>query len=798
MKSPARLRCALAALLCAGCLHRVAPQRLADPLPISLAMLEDRGDETRALPEEASARVVHELEDRNLVIHELAPEPLFGGVHNSQQRFAALQAASGNAPFVLLVETRAAYYDLLEGQYRWVVYARLTAWHRGARTEPAVDNSEIPVFLQYAHQREGAALDAAARVLAEKAAELIDGFIAPGVTPAAPSAPSSPFAPPSAGSQGALELPAPSAPALSSEAVRALGNIYFVLIDRFARGRFSRGTAAGASASQSIDRNDPEAFHGGDLQGVLENLDRLQKLGVQTIWLSPVFATRQEKFFGHGAYHGYWVEDLSRVEPRFGDLALLERLSSELHRRGMKLLLDLVLNHVAFDSPLLKSHPDWFHHNGSITDWNDPAQLENRDVDGLPDLAQENEQVYRMLRDTSFHWIDTVHPDGFRLDAVKHVPLAFWRRFNDEVHAHAGPSFVLLGEALEGSPAKLAAIERAGHFDSLFDFPLAFALGDVFCKGLEPERIAAVLSLDRLYPDANALVTLVDNHDLPRAATLCKEDATRTAQLLAALSLMRGVPAIQYGTEAGISGEKEPANRADLFERTDARAAHEVGEALREHAEDVALSSGKTVLLAAGEGAVAIARVREDTATLLLFERAADVSAAAADSARAALLARVLAMFSNARVEGCDAISARGGESRACALAFAPGELRIARLRPARPGAFSFLLAAAPERDVALHLDALHPNHLNGNLYVAGAGPELGDWDPARALGPLTLAAQPGSLRLPARSVAAFKLILKRPDGSVQWESGPDRFLFIPDEREGARAPLDVALAWNA
>jgi len=730
--------------LSAACLHRLPPQRLATPLPISVTMLEDRGDETFALPDEVAARIGQDLEQRNLVVRALAPEPMLGGGHNSQQRFATANSNSGDAAFALLIETRVAYYDLLEGQYRWVVYAKLTASRRGSQLQPAVDESEIPVFLQYAHQKQDAALDAASRVLAEKAAALIDGFIAPPRNSSAPNAPVNPFAPPTP--QGGAS-------------VESLGNIYFVLLDRFSNGD--------AKNDSKIDLKDPDAFHGGDLQGVINELDHLQKLGVQTIWLSPVFATRQEKFFGHGAYHGYWVEDLTRVEPRFGDIAALEELSRQLHQRGMKLLLDLVLNHVAFDSPLLKTHPDWFHHQGSIEDWNDARQLENRDVDGLPDLAQENEEVYRMLRDASLAWIDRVHPDGFRLDAVKHVPLAFWRRFDAEVHAHAGAQFVLLGEALEGTPSKLAALQRAGGFDSLFDFPLGFALTDVFCKGAPPERLAAVLSLDRLYADANALATLVDNHDLPRVKSLCGGDDAKTAQLIEALGFMRGVPAIQYGTEAGLIGEKEPANRGDLFEHADARAYQSVSQAL--HLHDSLARLNHTILLDAGQGAVAIARFNDDEAAVLLFEQ----KGGAAPSLDLASLAP------SARADGPSN--------------FVPGELRIVRLHANVPNGFASLRSIPSSRELAFRVDGASGKDLAGDVFVAGAGPELGDWDPAHAVGPIASGGR-ALLQFPTRSVVEFKLILKHPDGSVQWESGPDRFIFISE----APRPLEISLAFRS
>ncbi len=753
---------ALFALLLAGCLHRVPPQHLAQPVPIAVAMLEDRGGETRALPDDVRARVAQELDERNLIVREIAPEPLLGGARNSQQRFAALQAASGDAAFALLVETRVAYYDLLEGQYRWVIYAKITAGRRGAQLQPAIDDSDIPVFLLFDHEREDEALKQASRILAEKAAALLDGFIAPAASP----------------HSDAAALPASRAGQASPDGVRGLGNIYFVLVDRFAAGQT---TPTGA-----IDRADPEAFHGGDLQGVVARLDELQSLGVKTVWLSPVFASRQEKFVSHGAYHGYWVEDINRIEPRFGDVATLQKLSSELHRRGMKLMLDLVLNHVAFDSPLLAAHPDWFHHQGSIQDWNSREQLEQRDVDGLPDLAQENEEVYRYLADASIHWIDSVHPDGFRLDAVKHVPTTFWRRFNAEMRAHAGPQFLLLGEALEGDPVKLAQVGREGGFDSLFDFPLSYALGDLFCKGAAPERLAAIISLDRLYPDAAALVGVVDNHDLPRITSLCGNDEGKVAQALAALAFLRAVPAIQYGTEAALSGMTEPGNRGDLFERTDAHARAGVQAALAAGEQMAALTHQRAIPLAAGSGAIALARVEGDRAALLLYARA---------GAHVPSLAELIPAQAGARIERCSSWTLPSSAGLPCAGESAPEEVRIYWLRSARSDGFADLLHEAPLRQLRFALDSNPAGESTGAYYLAGAGPELGDWDPTQAIGPLPrgAAAAPVTIQLPSRSVAEYKLILKRPDGSVQWESGPDRFLFV----SSANGPLEVRVAWR-
>src|SRR5205823_3172475 len=139
-----------------------------------------------------------------------------------------------------------------------------------------------------------------------------------------------------------------------------------------------------------------------------------------------------------------------------------------------------------------------------------------------------------------------------------------WARYNDAVHAHAGGDFELLGEQLEGDPADIARVQRGGHFDAMFDFPLHFALIDVFCKGQAPTRLGAVLSNDRLYAHPESLVTLVDNHDLPRLLSSCGGDVDKARQALEFQLTARGTPALTYGTEAGLMGAKEPLNRGDM------------------------------------------------------------------------------------------------------------------------------------------------------------------------------------------------------------------------------------------
>ena len=176
--------------------------------------------------------------------------------------------------------------------------------------------------------------------------------------------------------------------------------LYFVFVDRFANGD--------PSNDGDIDPTDLQAWHGGDLAGVRSRLDHLENLGVTRVWLSPVFASRQEDFHGWGAFHGYWITDPEKIEPRFGTEDELRALADDLHDRGMKLDLDMVWNHVAWEAPVRTDHPEWFHPDTPIEDWEDPLQRTQGWVHGLPALAQEQPEVAHWLSTISLAWLERV------------------------------------------------------------------------------------------------------------------------------------------------------------------------------------------------------------------------------------------------------------------------------------------------------------------------------------------------------------------------------------------------------
>ncbi|MCX8046854.1 MAG: alpha-amylase family glycosyl hydrolase, partial [Anoxybacillus gonensis] len=125
--------------------------------------------------------------------------------------------------------------------------------------------------------------------------------------------------------------------------------IYFIMVDRFNNGN--------PKNDYEVDVHDPKAYHGGDLQGIIDKLDYIKEMGFTAIWLTPIFANEK------GGYHGYWIEDFYKVEEHFGTLDDFKRLVKEAHKRDMKVILDFVVNHTGYNHPWLNdpAKKDWFH-----------------------------------------------------------------------------------------------------------------------------------------------------------------------------------------------------------------------------------------------------------------------------------------------------------------------------------------------------------------------------------------------------------------------------------------------------
>ncbi|MCF7824180.1 MAG: hypothetical protein K9N35_08425 [Candidatus Marinimicrobia bacterium] len=340
--------------------------------------------------------------------------------------------------------------------------------------------------------------------------------------------------------------------------------MYFILIDRFMDGDTTNNAGNNPESYrpyQGIDKESLKYYQGGDLVGITRSLDSLKTLGVTMIWISPFIDNSDTDYVGWWSYHGYHPIDFYKVDEHYGSLKDLKILVDSAHRLGLKVIFDMPFNQTAADHPWIgdESKKNWYHwdENGEpyeITDWFDQEQIERGELHGLPDLAQENPEVSDYLFEVSKYWIDETHCDGFRLDAVKHIPLSFWEDFNKRIKDYAGADFLLLGEVFWGDAQRIKPYLGAG-FDILFDLPGYYAIRNTFNKGGSIKDFSDFYQAGSDALGAVPLATIIDNHDVARFNVGLAENAW-AKQLLALGWIMTtpGLPVIYAGTELGMSG----------------------------------------------------------------------------------------------------------------------------------------------------------------------------------------------------------------------------------------------------
>ena len=342
----------------------------------------------------------------------------------------------------------------------------------------------------------------------------------------------------------------PGAQGFSTEDV-----LYLITPDRFANGDPSNDTAEGAT----VTRERPSGRHGGDIKGVTDHLDYLSDLGVTTIWLNPVQKNSAN------SYHGYAISDFYDVDPRFGTNAEYKQLIDECHKRGLKVVMDMIFNHCSNYHPWNLDPPtkDWFNNPNyglqtsyKLTPVLDPyasKQDMRETVDGwfvksMPDLNQRNPHLMRYLIQNSEWWIETAGIDGIRMDTYPYADrkaMAEWMKVLDTEY----PNFNTVGETWVTEPAYTAAwqkdskLSQAKHEET-----------DDWWKGLN--RIYNSLCYDYLYADPSHVLAFIENHDTDRFLGNGK-DSTALKQALALLLTMNRIPQLYYGTEVLMNGTKE-------------------------------------------------------------------------------------------------------------------------------------------------------------------------------------------------------------------------------------------------
>jgi glycosidase len=441
--------------------------------------------------------------------------------------------------------------------------------------------------------------------------------------------------------------------------------IYLVMPDRFSNGD-ARNDNPPASPGL-LDRARPRYYHGGDLQGVIDRLPYLADLGVTALWINPVYdnvnhLNDRQRVDGQPVtdYHGYGATDLYAMEERLGDLATFRRLVDEAHRHGIKVIQDQVANHVGPDHVWADDPPTPFWLNGTrerhlanrwqtwtlmdphATRWLREETLAGWFVDVLPDVNQRDPLAAQYLIQNSLWWVGVTGLDGIRQDTLPYVPREFWTLWTT-VLKREFPDLVVLGELFDGDPALVSFYQGGAKradgvdtgIDTLFDFPLYYAVRRVFAGDAPMRDLAVALAHDHLYPRPEMLVTFLGLHDVPR---FMNEPRATPEALRAAFTFLfttRGIPLVYYGDEIAMPGGEDPDNRRDFpggfpgdarsaftsAGRTEAETGvfEHVRKLARLRRDEPALRRGRLVQLLADEHAYVFARVHEGRTAVVAF-----------------------------------------------------------------------------------------------------------------------------------------------------------------------------------
>ncbi|MBR1395690.1 MAG: glycoside hydrolase family 13 protein [Prevotella sp.] len=374
--------------------------------------------------------------------------------------------------------------------------------------------------------------------------------------------------------------------------------LYMLMPDRFAQGAGHNPQVAGMRPYKE-DRTQPSLRHGGDLNGIREHLDYFCDLGVTALWLTPVLENDSpDDERGFSTYHGYATTNYYRVDPRFGTNDDYRRLVDEAHRKGLKVVMDMIFNHSGFEHPWTLDPPakDWLNlpewlkeskgtskaegtsflqTSYKLTPVVDPyaSQVDRREtVEGwfvptMPDLNQHNPHLMRYLIQNSKWWIETVGIDGIRMDTYPYAyadAMAQWMKELDEEY----PNFNTVGETWVTEPAYTAAWQKDSKLsdhNSYLKTVMDFAFYDRINRAATEETDGwfAGLNLlynsfvyDYLYPNPSSVMAFIDNHDTDRFLKN-GHDTLMLKQALALLLTVRRIPQLYYGTEILMNGTKE-------------------------------------------------------------------------------------------------------------------------------------------------------------------------------------------------------------------------------------------------
>jgi len=357
--------------------------------------------------------------------------------------------------------------------------------------------------------------------------------------------------------------------------------VYLLMLDRFANGNLKNDNID--SQPEKADRNKLDGRHGGDIKGIQDHLDYIKELGATTIWCTPLL----ENNYSKATYHGYAISDYYKIDPRFGTNDEYVDFVKASHEKGLKVIMDMVSNHCGIWAWWMSDLPfeDWIHQwpnytrtnakFSTIKDIHASSVDKKQFLDGwfdksMPDLNQQNEYFWTYFIQNSIWWVEYANLDGIRMDTYPYndpTAMAKWAKTVTKEY----PRINIVGEITQFNAQDIAFWQKGSYntlkynsyLPTVMDFGLQRALDSCFNEHGKPweelgmNRLYDIISNDYLYANINNLLIFAENHDTQRLNHLLKGDFAKFKMVMSYLMTTRGIPQIYYGSEIGMTGNKD-------------------------------------------------------------------------------------------------------------------------------------------------------------------------------------------------------------------------------------------------
>ena len=347
--------------------------------------------------------------------------------------------------------------------------------------------------------------------------------------------------------------------------------IYLITPDRYANGNPINDSIS--KLKEKENRKNKDGRHGGDLQGIMENLDYIERMGFTQIWLNPVLENNHPKY----SYHGYSTTDYYNIDPRYGSNDLYKELSRRAKEKDIGLIKDIILNHIGSEHWWMKDMPskDWINNNGTFKQSShvhetvyDPYGMESQTremtegwfVKTMPDLNQRNTFLANYLIQNTVWWIEFADLSGLRIDTYPYVEKDFLSEWSGRIISEY-PNINFVGEEWNLNSSMIAYWQMGSQnhdgynssIPSMMDFPLQ----DALVRSLQEKEswnsgiggIYRLIANDFVYGDPYNLVVFAGNHDMKRIYSQLNHDIDLYKMAMSIILTTRGIPQIYYGTE---------------------------------------------------------------------------------------------------------------------------------------------------------------------------------------------------------------------------------------------------------